>query len=187
MVENTPDSFTYSVTQTLHPRYYSLNPVNQLLKTFSNVESVIKQFNPIFYEIVAELTKKSNIHYHFSIKCTHPFDDFSRVYMAITKPLGFCKIDLCHDIDGWNTYMHKDICQTLNLLNRCNILPVKIKEEIKIKHIRKLQKVDLLNKSVQFKKLIKECYNICHSLDDDAPYDEIATLHSLTGNILSLN
>ena len=113
MIRNPPEA----LTQTLKPTFFKYKAIDQLERTSGNLQKLLKQ-TCSDYILQAELTEKSNIHYHGLVTFISPFHKL--YYQDNIRGLGFCLIKPIFELNKWLAYMYKDNLSTLTLLNKKN-------------------------------------------------------------------
>lgn len=106
----------WALTQTLAPRFYKHKAYLQFEKTNSPICTLLKKHSTSFI-MVAELTKKVNIHYHIVISFLD--ENHKNVVLDDLRSYGFTDCRLLQtesDADRWYDYQMKDRQATANFL-----------------------------------------------------------------------
>lgn len=115
-------SVKYAYTITLRSQLYKLNPEDQYDKTYLHIASLLKGLI-CTVDLVAELTRSCNIHYHGIIQFNNINSKqnlqlmFRNIFRS-DKYVGFVDIKQITDEEGWLNYIIKDIPSTRNSINR---------------------------------------------------------------------
>lgn len=130
-IEPTAGKTYYFLTQTIKPSYYTLRAKDQLKQSWEALRPILKLYTNS-YEIVAELTKNHNIHYHGMLEI--------KSEAIISYLLDHLKVvGMPHSTDfkpvkhyqECKNYMHKNLFYTNKFINKKNkkILPIQFKWE----------------------------------------------------------
>lgn len=134
-----PEPIYYAYTQTLAPRYYKTSFKTQYDKTLPIIRKFLQMFTKK-YNLIPELTKKSNIHYHGTVQFLSNNDYHS--FQDNIRQIGFSDLRPIKDneeLDKWTDYITKNKMETEKLLEKSNILE---KFPTNKRHFRKILSYD---------------------------------------------
>lgn len=122
--DDSPTAYTHFATFTLKPVYYSKTVRQQLRLSWNDVNNKLKAVSKQYY-LVAELTKKANIHFHaviqFDESVDYSLDDLCLILIdscKSSKVLGLMEIERIRDKTTQGTdYLNKDLERTQKILN----------------------------------------------------------------------
>lgn len=115
-------SVRYAATVTLRPQLYKYKPEEQYDRSYMEVAKMIKALDTRV-DIIAELTKSFNLHYHLTIEFIN-FKPKSNLMLIFhnafrnNKIFGFVNIRQIDNDIKWLEYIKKDLTITKNTINR---------------------------------------------------------------------
>lgn len=117
-------SVDYAFTITLRPKCFAKEPEQQYDDTSEYIKRKLSSISQAF-TLVAELTKNYNVHMHgiikFPLPCKDCMKEFHKCFRNDTL-VGFVNIRQIEDYQVWCKYIKKDLCHSLNGLNRRPII-----------------------------------------------------------------
>lgn len=121
-----PNVYTHFVTFTLQPHLYGKTARQQIRTTFAKANFELQRVAKS-YHLVAELTKKANIHYHamveYDVNSTFDADDLSLMLQDNVKTsnvIGRTESEVIRDYNQTFVYLQKDIAKTNKIVNPRN-------------------------------------------------------------------
>lgn len=123
-------SVKYAFTITLQPKMFKFDTQQQYDETKNIIVHKIKCLSSTF-DIIAELTKNHNIHYHGII--TFPLHKYKNNinkwynHMRNDTVIGYTNIKQITEEEVWKEYISKDIHQTKEVIDRRPIIRNKLK------------------------------------------------------------
>lgn len=145
-------SVKYAATITLQPKLYKYKPEEQYDKSYMHIAKQLMALGTKV-DLVAELTKNYNIHYHLVIQFVN-FKPKSNLMLMFHNAfrndpiVGFVNIKQIEDEVKWLDYIMKDINITKETINRPPIILNEIhtkNNDVYIKGIPFMYQIDLID------------------------------------------
>lgn len=180
-------NYTHFVTFTLQPQLYGKTARQQLRSTWKKANFELQRVCKS-YHLVAELTKKANIHYHaiveFDICQFFDADDLSIILydnLKTSNVFGRSESEKIKDITKTTNYIIKDLEKTTKIINPRGKTPL----DCKFEWIKGLQKIDVI-KTTRLKDYLKIDENINTTEDPPDFYKDFDNWIDIT-NAIKIN
>lgn len=127
---------SFAFTVTLKPKFRMVKGVSMLAPwqydmSYEHICDLLHSVNVTIYTVVAEITKAGDIHYHAVLNSEDDYKGLQYNLACVIKDskiFGFFVLKEIKDMEGWITYMTKDLESTHKLLNR----PAVVRDDLSI-------------------------------------------------------